>query len=47
LTSLAVNKDAEKFASAAYAAVVKTTDIKIKIMIVFPILIANPLNIPF
>lgn len=41
-TSLAVNKDAEKFASAAYPAVVNTIDIKIKRMIIFLIFIPNP-----
>jgi len=39
---LAVSKDAEKFASAAYAAVGNKTDMKIKSMINLPILITNP-----
>jgi hypothetical protein len=45
-TSLAVSKDAEKLASAAYAAVVNTTDIKIKRMIIFCILITIPQTVP-
>jgi len=46
LTLSAVSKDAEKFASAAYAAVEKTTDMKINKIIIFAILISNHQPIP-
>jgi hypothetical protein len=45
-TSFAVSKDAEKFASAAYAAVENATDMKTNKIIILPIFISNHQPIP-